>query len=167
MGRCATRKRNSLATPRLFRPAPWIPAFAGKTRGWSLGWAICGGVPHRRTGVTRYPWGTGRAGLPPVADRLAVRAFPPALTPPRIPGFPGKTRWWSSGWAICGGVPHSRTGVTRYPWGMGRAGLFPVADRLAVRAFPPALTPPWIPAFAGKTRGWSPDPAVLGSKTHP
>ena len=75
---------------------------------------------------------------------------PPAVTPPWIPASAGKTRRRATWIPARTTTPSYRTPM-RYPWwgpGGDPFGYRPARGRRG----PPAVTPPWIPAFAGKTR---------------
>ena len=123
-------------------PLPWIPAFAGKTRGgaWETD-AVGGGGPF---------------------DRL--RANGPSPLPLWIPAFAGMTMGeqgqragaGDSGEGIpaprpCPGFPLSREGREGGAWETDAVGGGGPFDRL--RANGPSPLPLWIPAFAGMTMG--------------
>ena len=112
--------------------------------------------PNRLTAPRCGIHGGARVGTPSTTDPLDVRAVPTAVTPPWIPVFTGKTRWQPSFRPPSRYPPPNRLTAPRCGiHGRARVGTPSTTDPLDVRAVPTAVTPPWIPASAGKTR-WQP-----------
>jgi len=119
---------------------PWIPAFAGKTRGRKAGaqkprWCRC----HRTDPVQR------------ALRRHGVRVHAPFVSPAKAGAQ--EPRWSSSHRADLNAV---ELPPARCPSGFKKMALSVPQSPLAARCpfgCRPVLRGPWVPAFAGKTRG--------------